>query len=219
MPPTVQPEPPNGEIVVRSGASVSLECKGLSDVGVDVLLVIAVNGNPRPSVEWSRHRQGDISTVQHSLNNQGSVLTLHSVSRAASGLYLCRASNGVGQPATDQINLHVLYAPHVHAVHQLVEGGAGHQATLVCLVHAEPTAELVWYKNNMRLDLKRGYVSSTEGRKHKLTIPSVGEEDFANYTCEATNSLGKSRAAVQLRGNPQPPVCSNKVSHCPAPLG
>ena len=170
-------------------------------------------------MEWSRHRQGDISTVQHSLNNQGSVLTLHSVSRAASGLYLCRASNGVGQPATDQINLHVLYAPHVHAVHQLVEGGAGHQATLVCLVHAEPTAELVWYKNNMRLDLKRGYVSSREGRKHKLTIPSVGEEDFANYTCEATNSLGKSRAAVQLRGNPQPPVCSNKVSHCPAPLG
>ena len=191
--------------MVRSGASVSLECK--------------VNGNPRPSVEWSRAREvGDINTVQHSLNNQGSVLTLHSVTRAASGLYLCRAWNGVGEPATDKINLHVLYSPHVHAVHHLVEGGAGHNTTLLCLVHAEPTAEVVWYKNNMRLDLKRGYVTSQEGRRHRLTIPEVGEEDFANYSCEATNSLGKSRAAIQLRGNPRPPVTENKVSlspHCP----
>ena len=101
----------------------------------------------------------------------------------------------------------------VHTVHHLVEGGAGQRADLVCVVHAEPTAEVVWYKNSMRLDLNRGYVSSQEGRKHHLTIPSVGEEDFANYTCEATNSLGKSRAAIQLRGNPRPPVYNSKVIH------
>ena len=99
----------------------------------------------------------------------------------------------------------------VHTVHHLVEGGAGQEADLVCVVHAEPTAEVVWYKNSMRLDLNRGYQTSQEGRKHHLTIPSVGEEDFANYTCEATNSLGKSRAAIQLRGNPRPPVYSSKV--------
>ena len=28
----------------------------------------------------------------------------------------------------------------------------------------------------------------------------MGEEDFANYTCSATNSLGKTDAIVQLRG-------------------
>ena len=99
----------------------------------------------------------------------------------------------------------------VHTVRHLVEGGAGHRAELVCVVHAEPTAEVVWYKNSMRLDLNRGYETSQEGRKHHLIIPSVGEEDFANYTCEATNSLGKSRAAIQLRGNPRPPVYSSKV--------
>ena len=102
----------------------------------------------------------------------------------------------------------------VHTVRHLVEGGAGHRADLACVVHAEPTAEVVWYKNSMRLDLNRGYISRQEGRKHHLTIPSVGEEDFANYTCEATNSLGKSRAAIQLRGNPRPPVYNSKVSQC-----
>ena len=100
----------------------------------------------------------------------------------------------------------------VHTLQHLVEGGTGQRADLVCLVHAEPTAEVVWYKNSMRLDLARGYLTSREGRKHHLTIPSVGEEDFANYTCEATNSLGKSRAAIQLRGNPRPPVYKNKVN-------
>ena len=43
------------------------------------------------------------SGVKHSLTNQGSVLTLHSVTRAASGEYLCRASNGVGPDATDKV--------------------------------------------------------------------------------------------------------------------
>ena len=31
------------------------------------------------------------------------MLTLHSVTRAASGEYLCRASNGVGPDATDKV--------------------------------------------------------------------------------------------------------------------
>ena len=43
-------------------------------------------------------------------------------------------------------------------------------------------------------------------------IGRVGEEDFANYSCEATNSLGKARAMVQLRGNPGPPQFSGQVA-------
>ena len=49
------------------------------------------------------------SGVKHSLTNQGSVLTLHSVTRAASGEYLCRASNGVGPDATDKVQK-ILYS-------------------------------------------------------------------------------------------------------------
>ena len=153
-------------------------------------------------MSWTREGPDakSLSTLKHSLTNQGLVLTLHSVSRAASGLYLCQASNGVGQPATDHIKLHVLYAPHVHAVHPVVEGGAGQKAVMVCSVHAEPAAEVVWYKNSMQLDMRRGYTISKDSRRHFLTVPRVGEEDFANYTCQASNSLGKSRGQIQLRG-------------------
>ena len=63
----------------------------------------------------------------------------------------------------------------------------------------------------MRLDARRDYAVTREGPRHQLVIPRVGEEDFANYSCEASNSLGRARAAVQLRGNPAPPIFSTKV--------
>ena len=153
-------------------------------------------------MSWTREgvKDNSLSSLKHSLTNHGSVLTLHSVTRAASGLYLCQARNGVGQPATDHIKLHVLYAPHVHAVHHVVEGGAGHKAVMVCIVHAEPVADVVWYKNSMQLDMRRDYIISKDNKRYFLTVPKVGEEDFANYTCQASNSLGKSRGQIQLRG-------------------
>lgn len=39
------------------------------------------------------------------------------------------------------------------------------------------------------------------GPDHHLIVKKVGEEDFANYTCAATNSLGKTETIIQLKGN------------------
>ena len=175
-------------------------------MGILIQQVILTNNLPSSStsslVSWTREgvKDNSLSSLKHSLTNHGSVLTLHSVTRAASGLYLCQARNGVGQPATDHIKLHVLYAPHVHAVHHVVEGGAGHKAVMICIVHAEPVADVVWYKNSMQLDMRRDYIISKDNKRYFLTVPKVGEEDFANYTCQASNSLGKSRGQIQLRG-------------------
>lgn len=211
VPPSVQPEPTNGEITVRSGASVNLECRA--------------NGNPSPTVSWSREevdpltsqvKQRSLNSLKHSLTNNGMVLTLHAITRAASGLYSCNASNGVGAAARAHIKLHVLFPPHVRAVQPVVEGGAGYEARLTCVVHSSPTAEVVWHKNsmsleNVRLDTRRGYSSSRDNRKHHLNVHRVGEEDFANYSCLASNSLGKAKAHIQLRGNPTPPQFDSKV--------
>ena len=65
----------------------------------------------------------------------------------------------------------VLYAPHVHAVHPVVEGGAGHKVVIVCIVHAEPAADMVWYKNSIHMDMRRGYIIN---RGYFLTVPKVG---------------------------------------------
>ena len=62
-------------------------------------------------MHYSRYHGGEISlsvdtgtVLKHSLTQHGSVLTLHSVTRGASGVYICTATNGVGQPATSQVN-------------------------------------------------------------------------------------------------------------------
>ena len=42
--------------------------------------------------------------------------------------------------------------PEVSAERPLVDGGLGRQAELSCLVYADPEAEVVWYRDTMRLD-------------------------------------------------------------------
>jgi len=40
----------------------------------------------------------------------------------------------------------------------------------------------------------------SRGSRHTLILRRVGREDFANYSCYASNKLGKARAYLTLRG-------------------
>ena len=71
----------------------------------------------------------------------------------------------------------------------------------------------------------------SRGARHTLILRRVEKEDFANYSCYATNKLGKDRAYLTLRGetitiqfafsishmfflfpgNPNPPVFNSQV--------
>ena len=42
--------------------------------------------------------------------------------------------------------------PEVSAEHPVVHGGLGRQVELSCLVYADPPADVVWYRDTMRLD-------------------------------------------------------------------
>ena len=42
-------------------------------------------------------------------------------------------------------------------------------------------------------------------RQFVLTIRNIREEDYGNYTCVATNSLGAARREVTVSGRPLPP--------------
>lgn len=46
----------------------------------------------------------------------------------------------------------------------------------------------------------------TRGAKHSLIIRSVISTDFGNYSCVASNLLGKERRVVTLTGRPNPVV-------------
>jgi hypothetical protein len=105
-------EPLNGQVVVRKGTTVSLECKA--------------NGNPAPTVTWVKlssheaevmtkdghtkkqvhHKRGRIAS--HDLANNGMIFTMNNVGRRDFGEYQCTATNGVGHDAVETINVQVL---------------------------------------------------------------------------------------------------------------
>ena len=65
-------------------------------------------------VDWSKKN----GLLESGLKTQqGPVLTMNNISQYQSGLYTCRASNGVGQPASQHINLTVLCKYLVYLVY------------------------------------------------------------------------------------------------------
>lgn len=100
------------------------------------------------------------------------------------------------------LNFAIFFAvgPEVSAEQPVVHGGVGHQVELSCLVYADPPAEVVWYRDTMRLDPNGKRYMESRGSRHTLILRSVEKDDFANYSCYATNTLGKARAYLTLRG-------------------
>ncbi|GLH04579.1 Lachesin, partial [Gryllus bimaculatus] len=109
VPPRIHQVTSNGELDVKKGATVTLECRA--------------SGNPVPTITWTRKNNllpsGDKSV-------EGFSITIEQATRHHAGVYECTASNGVGEPVTQRITLHVQWE--------------GYEAQLVCIVHAEPPA-------------------------------------------------------------------------------
>ncbi|CAG9838160.1 unnamed protein product [Diabrotica balteata] len=82
----------------------------------------------------------------------GYLLNLNEVQRQDAGVYQCTASNGIGQPVTGEIKLHVLCkSPEVSVIRSWVNAGEGGEAKLDCVVHADPPAESRTTLNNLTI--------------------------------------------------------------------
>ncbi|KAI5743064.1 hypothetical protein M8J77_014071 [Diaphorina citri] len=58
----------------------------------------------------------------------------------------------------------------------------------------------------MRLETTERRIMETRGSRHTLMIRKVVASDFGNYSCEATNPMGKHRAYLELSGKPNPAI-------------
>lgn len=177
------------EVDVKKGFSVSLECKA--------------DGNPVPKITWTR-ANNILPSGEKSL--EAPSLTIEQTNRHHGGLYRCTASNGVGQPAHSEINVRVLFPPEIELERAWVHSGEGYEAQLVCIVDAQPAADVFWYKDTLKLDTNEKRIMETRGRRNTLIIRKVLSTDFGNYSCVAENSMGKSRQFLELSGRPNPAI-------------
>lgn len=177
--------PEEGRIQARKGDPVTLRCIG--------------EGNPPPSIRWSKpgfyFQNGDDKF-------QGSVLSFQAVGRPDVGLYECSADNGVSEPATATIDVKVLYPPEIEIERSWIHTGVHQEAYLTCIVHAEPGATVLWYREERVIVPSDTRILESSSNKHTLILRNVEESDFGLYSCTADNLLGRSSQNIELSGRP-----------------
>lgn len=177
--------PEEGRIQSRKGDSVTLRCLG--------------EGNPFPVIRWSKpghyFANGDDKFI-------GSELVFKSVGRQDVGLYECTAENGVSEPAKATIDLKVLYPPEIEIERSWIHTGVHQETFLTCIVHAEPQANVFWYREERVIVPSDTRILEKTNNKHTLILRNVEEHDFGLYSCTADNLLGRSSQNIELSGRP-----------------
>jgi len=177
--------PEEGLVLASKGESVKLECLG--------------EGNPMPTIQWSKPGRL-LSNGAETL--EGPVLNFNAVGRQEVGVYQCTADNGVSAPAAATIELRVQYPPEIEIERSWIHTGLHQESLLTCFVHAEPPANVLWYRDDRVIVPSDTRILGTSNNKHTLILRNVQENDFGFYSCNADNKLGRSSQNIELSGRP-----------------
>ncbi|XP_055992553.1 nephrin [Sorex fumeus] len=207
------------------------------NVGGSVDIVCTVEANPILPEMFSWERLGEEEeeqsledTEQVSKGSTGR-LRIRDAKLTQAGAYQCIVDNGVAPPARGLVRLVVRFAPQVEHPTPLSKvaaaGDSTSSATLHCRARGVPNIVFTWTKNGVPLDLQDPrYTEHTyhQGSIHSslLTIANVSAaQDYALFTCTATNPLGSDHTNIQLVsiGRPDPPTGLKVVSTTPYSMG
>ncbi|XP_007953082.1 nephrin [Orycteropus afer afer] len=207
------------------------------DIGSSVEIVCTVDANPiLPGMfSWEKlgEEEEDQSLDDMEKMSKGSIgyLKIHHAKLAQAGAYQCIVDNGVAPPARGLVRLVVRFAPQVEHPTPLSKvaaaGDSTSSATLHCRARGVPNIVFTWTKNGAPLDLQDPrYMEHTyhQGVIHSslLTIANVSAaQDYAVFTCTATNPLGSDHTNIQLVSisRPDPPSGLKVVSLTPHSVG
>ena len=120
-------------------------------------------------------------------------------------------------PSLKLLYYYTIDEPEVKAERSTVHAGVNYQVELVCVVYSEPVADVLWYKDTMLLDANGSRYMQQKGNRHTLLIRNVRMDDFGNYSCSASNMLGKARAYITVQGEQNYTVCSSNYTVTPRP--
>lgn len=170
--------------------------------GSDVDLEVEVSGRPKPTLKWLKDGE-DVAPDNHlQFDMDGRIHTL-SITRsriADSGKYSCVASNSGGRDtcaATLEVEKE-MHAPEFLVLPegaQIVEGG---QARLEAIVLGLPEPEIEWFKDGKLIRDSHHFKLEFDGNRSVLTIKDAKQTDDGEFTCTATNEVGRVSHAVEL---------------------
>ncbi|XP_063240363.1 hemicentin-1 [Bacillus rossius redtenbacheri] len=192
-------------------------------------------GKPKPSIRWLKDgrelapdaKAFDVSTDESETRN--SVFTIQSTLRFVGGerpagnqllpgdrgVYSCVFENEVKR-AESSMHLRIEHEPIVLHQYNKVAYDLRDTAEVVCRVQAYPRPEFQWSYGTNAAPLMRSSeghydiatsVESGDTYRSVLRVADVRREDYGEYTCRVTNTLGNIRAVIRLqpKGPPERP--------------
>uniref|UniRef100_A0A8W4FKS4 Ig-like domain-containing protein n=1 Tax=Sus scrofa TaxID=9823 RepID=A0A8W4FKS4_PIG len=163
-----------------------------------------VSGFPVPEVSWFRDGQvistSTLPGVQISFSDGRARLTIPAVTKANSGRYSLRATNGSGQ-ATSTAELLVTAEtapPNFVQRLQSMTVRQGSQVRLQVRVTGIPTPVVKFYRDGAEIQSSVDFQISQEGDLYSLLIAEAYPEDSGTYSVNATNSVGRATSTAEL---------------------
>uniref|UniRef100_A0A8C7TV00 Roundabout, axon guidance receptor, homolog 2 (Drosophila) n=1 Tax=Oncorhynchus mykiss TaxID=8022 RepID=A0A8C7TV00_ONCMY len=171
------------DMVVAVGEPATLECQ-------------PPRGHPEPTTFWRKDKsrldlKGDRVTVR------GGKLTISNTRKSDAGMYVCVATNMVGERDSETAQLSVFERPTFvrRPVNQVVL--VEESVELRCQVQGDPPPSLRWRKDDV--DIPRGrYDIRYEKEDFLLRIKKASAGDQGTFTCVAENRVGKVEASATL---------------------
>ncbi|XP_069637290.1 striated muscle preferentially expressed protein kinase isoform X2 [Haliaeetus albicilla] len=180
--------------------------------GQDVSMSVRVRGEPKPIIYWLRNRQPvKYGRRHHAEEAEGArgLFTLHilAAERTDTGFYTCKAVNEYGTKQCEA-KLEVRARPECQSLAivvplQDVVVGAGELALFECLVAGPPDMDVDWLSRGRLLQpalLK--CKMHFDGRKCKLLLTSVHEDDSGIYTCKLSTAKDELTCSARLTVQP-----------------
>ncbi|XP_075037076.1 obscurin-like protein 1 isoform X2 [Mixophyes fleayi] len=178
--------------------------------GQSAELSCRVSGKPEPTIRWEkdgRNLEEIFDGSHYRLSPDGHSLNISHVRPPDAGVYVCRASNSVGQSLAAAV---LLVDPTPRQGPEPMPGdppaqvkvftvNEGKHAKLRCLVTGKPRPEIVWRKDGRAVSPGRRTLIYEDRDGHFiLKVLFCRQQDRGLYVCGASNTAGNTLSAVMV---------------------